>query len=671
MGKGNRSRIERAMNESAKESKNVQAKKSKVSGAGIFVAVAAILVVVALLIGAIGVVNDRGWFARTKNVVTVEGANGEVFEVDGAMMTYFFTTQFNNIYQTYYQMLSSYASGSDVNSMVYQYMGIADPNKSLKDQNMKGAEGADPITAFDYYMNLTEQYVTRMLTYCQFASKAGLALTDEDKEEINHTLEELKKSFESEKAMYDQYAALGLSISYPYKNFNEYLAGNYGAGVNERDVRNCLELVTLAAKFEEKLNDEKKQAILGDKANTAVEEYVKENPAAFLMADYYSYAFSVSNKGKTDAEFEADKKEMLEKAQNLAKAEGKEAFKAAVIDLLVASAKENYRDTNWNKYLKENNNDETLANEALEKYFNETYTDEKKNEMFEDTLTEGFKYPTTHTDLSKWIFGYEATACKDKTCSHTKEEDHEKDVVAAKPGDITYFENTSTKEETVKKEETTTAGTTAEETTTDAAAPASEEATTKEETTTKAPTSTSTGNKVKVTTYTVTVYLLEKEAYRNTEITKHFGYVMFAAKADAEKFYAEFSKGDMNKDTLVETVEKMHEELKPFAYDGVEDYLVGDLEDQNVQGADKWLRDAKAGTCSGVTELTYATSTTVDGKPKDPKTYYSVLVYDQDGYEAWYSDALTGATVDAMDDWFEENGLELTFDEASYKYIKA
>ena len=89
MGKGNRSRIERAMNETAFESKKVQAKKNKVSGAGIFVMVAAILVVVALLIGAIGVLNDSGWFARSKTVVETEN-----YKVDGTMMNYFFMTQF-------------------------------------------------------------------------------------------------------------------------------------------------------------------------------------------------------------------------------------------------------------------------------------------------------------------------------------------------------------------------------------------------------------------------------------------------------------------------------------------------------------------------------------------------------------------------------------------------
>ena len=99
MGKGNRSRIERAMNESAYASKHVQAKKNKVSGAGIFVAVAAILVVIALLIGAIGVLNDGGWFARSKTVVKTEN-----YKVDGVMMNYFYTTQFNTYYQYYYQL---------------------------------------------------------------------------------------------------------------------------------------------------------------------------------------------------------------------------------------------------------------------------------------------------------------------------------------------------------------------------------------------------------------------------------------------------------------------------------------------------------------------------------------------------------------------------------------
>ena len=677
MGKGNRSRIERAMNETANAEKHVQAKKSKVSGAGIFVCVAALLVVVALLVGAIGVVNDSGWFARSQTVIKTDN-----FEVDGSMMNYFYTTQINNYYQYYYQMLQSYASsGIDVSKMVYQYMGITDANKSFKDQNMPAADGAETVTVFDYYMSLTEDYVTRMLTYCEFAVKAGLELTDEDYADIDKTLEEMEASYKANKKAYDEnpqlYQMMGMIVPATY---SAYLAQNYGEGVKVKDIRNCMALVALAAKFETKLTDEKKQGIIDDESNKAVEEFVKENPSLFLMADYYAYSFSVSSKGKTDAEFEADKAEILEKAKALAACTDKEAYKAAVVDLLIETAKESFREENWEKYLKENDNDEEKANAALEEYFQKTYyIDSYKDLKFNATLTEGYKYPSTHTDLSKWIFGYDAGEHTDD-CKH--EGEHEKSNDPAKKGDLTYIETTTEKEETVSS--TTTSSTTAattEAATTDAASPASEETTeaaTTEATTEAATTgsnSSSTSNKVKVTTYTVTVYLLEKETYRNEEITKHFGYVMFASKADAEKFYEEYKKGEMNKDTLLETIEKMSGQVTPFAYDAVEDYLVGDLEGQDVTGADKWLREAKPGDHSDVIELVYTTKSTSSSSSSSttlkPTTYYSILVYDQDGYQAWYCDALSGATDNAVADWYEENALELTFNEKAYKFINS
>jgi hypothetical protein len=100
--------------------------------------------------------------------------------------------------------------------------------------------------------------------------------------------------------------------------------------------------------------------------------------------------------------------------------------------------------------------------------------------------------------------------------------------------------------------------------------------------------------------------------------------------------------------------------------------MPGDLQDQKVDGADKWLETAKAGTCSGVVELTYTTTTTANNKTEEKKTtYYSILVYDQDGYEAWYCDALEGATGEAVSDWYEENALKLTFNEKPYRFINA
>ena len=661
MGKGNRSRIERAMNESAYASKHVQAKKNKVSGAGIFVAVAAILVVIALLIGAIGVLNDGGWFARSNTVVET----GD-FKVDGAMMNYFFMTQFNSYYQYYYQMWLYYFQSSYESP--YDLMGI-DANKSLKDQYVD-PKADEKVTWFDHYMGLTEDYVAQMLTYCVFATNEGMSLTDEDYAEIDHSIEELKASYESEKNMYEEYG-----YSYPYKNFSAFLSANYGSGVKEKDVRNCLELITLAAKYEEKLTDEKKAGILADTTNAAVEEYVKNNPANFLMADYYSYSFTVSSKDMTDADFEAKKAELLEKAKKLAESTSKDEYKAAVIAMLLEAEKETYRDKNWATYLKENENDEAKAEKAMQEYFEKTYTEAYMDLKYKATLTEGYKYPSTHTDLSKWVFGYDAGEHTDD-CTH--EGEHDKSNEAAKPGDLTYFETTEEKKATVTTTTTTGATTSAEETTTEAAAKSAEtteettEGTTAETTEGTTAASGSDKKEEKYQVYTVTVYMLEKDAYRNTEMAKNFGYVIFSEKnkAQAEKFYEEFKKGTMNKDTMVDLLEELHEEISVYDYAALEDYLIDDLKSKYT-GADEWLKTAKAGDCSGVVELTYTTTKTNSaGKAEDtPTTYYGVMVYDGDSYEYWYTQALVGATSDAIADWYEANGLDLNFNSSAYKYI--
>ncbi len=655
MGKGNRSRIERAMAEANGVSpKSSKANKKKVSGAGIFVAIAAILVVVALLVGAIGVLNDSGWFARSQTAVETEH-----YRVTGTMMNYFFMTQFNSYYEYYYQLYQSYFSSSY--DSVYELMGI-DPGKSLKAQYTSAKEGEEKVTYFDYYMGLTESYVTQMLTYCEFANKAGIALDEEDTESINKSIESLKSSYESQKAMYEMY---GLSY---YSSFSAYLAATYGTGVKERDVRAALELITLAAKFEEKLNDEKEELLLSEEDYATIKKYAEDNPSSFLMADYYSYSFEVKSKNyENDADFEAAKKDILEKAQKLTELTDMEEYKATVTAMLLEAEKEKYRQDYWDLYLEKHESEEA-AEQAMQEYFEKTYTADVMALKFNATLTDAFKYPTTPTDVSKWVFGYDASACEKGECDHEKEEDHEKSQDAAKVGDMTYFETTKETEETVKKEETTT-----EATTTEGAAEASEE-TTKEETTTASSSATAT-EKVKVTTYTVTVYRLAKEGYRNTEITKNFGYVMFSKQADAEAFYAEYSKGEMNKDTLVEVLTKMYEEnntLSIYAYDAVEDYLPGDLEDQNVSGADKWLETAKPGENSGVIEVvvtTESSSTSSSASTEKKTTYYAVLVYDKDGYEAWFCDALTGALAEAVQDWYEENTLTLEYNKKAYKYI--
>ena len=624
MGKGNRSRIERAMAGSTNVTKPV-AKKNKVSGAGIFVSVAAVLVVAALLIGCISMINEGGWFARSQTVVKTEN-----YKVTGTMMNYFFMTQFNSYYEYYNQLYQSYFGSTGNYGSALDLMGI-DGTKSFKDQYMEGgAEGAEKVTVFDYYMSLTEDYVTRMLTYCEYADELGIELTEEEIEEIEHSLEHLKENYESTKELYAQ-----LGAAY-YNSFSAYLAASYGTGVNEKDVIECMKLSTLAAKVEEKLADDMQEELRGEKDFASIEQYVNDNPSAFLMADYYAYSFSVNNNGLTDAEFEAKKAEILEQAKALAATENKDAYKAAVLELLKESELKAYRDKNWATVLEENENDEAKAEAALIEKFNETWTEAFQNIKFDATLAKEYKYPATATDLSKWIFGY--------TPGEDAKED-EQAQEAAKQGEKTYFEQSSEKEEVVPTGST-------ESTTGTGSAPVTE--------------------KIKVTTYTVTVYMLEKEAYRDTTETEKFGYALFTTKEDAEKFLAALNeKETKDLDALVDVLNDLHEEVTVNTYNAVENYVLNTLkDDQSIEGVDSWLENAKPGDVSEVTEVVKTTVSTKDGKTEETKTtYYAVMVYEGEGDQAWFYNALMGATSDALTEWYEANGLELTYNEKAYKYI--
>lgn len=664
MGKGNRSRIERAMNESANTDKNVKAKKNKVSGAGIFVIIAAILVVIALLVGSVSMVNETGLFARVQTVTQTE--NGE-FSVSGTMMNYFFMSVFNQNYQQMYQMCQQYGlitsttTQNQAAAYVYSMMGIT-PGVSLKSQYV---DEAKTTTAFDRYMQLTEQYVARLLTGCSLASKYGVALDEKDLEDIEKSLESMKQNYEMNKLYAQLMQQQGQATSYP-SSFSKFLTQNYGTGVNEDDIRECMKLMILSSKFDEKLYEEKEAFVESEEDHKLIEEYVKDNPASFLMADYYLYTFTIKSSsygGSETAEWENAVKEIKEKAEKLAAAEGKEGFKTAVLELLKESEKKVFQEKNWDKYLKEAENDDTVAQTKLDEAFEKEWAAVKEIK-YNALHREGYKYPSTATDLSKWIFGYDAGE-HTEDCTH--EGEHEKSCEAAKEGDIKYFESTTEKEETVKDTTSTTGtvGTTAEETTTEGAAPAAE--TTVEGTTSG---SSASANKVKVKTYTVSVYLLDKETYRDTEITKHIGFVMFEKKEDAQKFLDEYKKLETkDKDSMMDLVEKLYAEMTPANYGAYENYKVGDLKDQNVTGIDEWLEKAEKGNVSDVLEIkqkSTSTSSSSSSSSNNDKTYYGVMVFDGDGYEYWFQQAMVGAANKQVTDWYEENTLKLTFNQGVY-----
>lgn len=194
----------RAEQRAAKNQADLEQKKKEKRNS--IIITVCVIVVAALIIGILAYnrMVDSGYFLRREIA-----AESENYKVDGAMMTYFFNTN----YQSYY----AYA----------QYLGI-DTTKSLKNQSSAIGSG----TWFDYFVSLTKNYVREVLALCEAARANGLELDSTDRESIKSAIDSLKSTASSR----------GYSV-------NQYLVTAFGAGVNVKDVEHCLELSSLATKY--------------------------------------------------------------------------------------------------------------------------------------------------------------------------------------------------------------------------------------------------------------------------------------------------------------------------------------------------------------------------------------------------------------------------------------
>ncbi len=252
----------------------------------------AVILVAALVIG-LTVYNrvvDSGYFLR--NTVAAESEN---FEIDNAMMTYFFHSN----YQTY----AAYAS----------YLGI-DNTISLKAQECSLSEGA---TWFDYFASVTKTYANELLALCEAAKANGVVLDDADQTAIDQSLESLKTTAE----MY------GYSIE-------QYLITAFAAPVNTKDVRNCLELSALASKYSTQF-----MASLSY-TDERLEAYYDANSASFEGVDVIAITIPSSTYQETDADGNpvgdatAASTKAETKANELAAASSVDAFNTAIRDYL-------------------------------------------------------------------------------------------------------------------------------------------------------------------------------------------------------------------------------------------------------------------------------------------------------------------------------------------------
>ncbi|MBQ2278642.1 MAG: peptidylprolyl isomerase [Clostridia bacterium] len=252
-----------------------------------------VILAAALIIGltVFNRLTDTGYFLRNETA-----AQSENFEVDGAMMTYFFHSN--------YQSYASYAS----------YLGF-DPAVSLKAQECSLTQGA---TWFEYFASLAQSYVNELLALCEAAHANGVTLDDADKASINASVDNLSAMAE----------AYGYSL-------NQYLVTAFGAALNADDVKNCLELTALASKYSTQY-----MASL-TYSDEQLEAYYDANKASFEGVDVIAITIPASTYQETDADGNpvgdatSASTAAEAKANEMAASASADEFNAAIRDFLV------------------------------------------------------------------------------------------------------------------------------------------------------------------------------------------------------------------------------------------------------------------------------------------------------------------------------------------------
>lgn len=528
------------------------------------------------------VIVDTGVTDRSKIVMSTDN-----YKVNGSMLKYFYNTQLNSFYSSY----GSYASDMEL-----------DFSKSLKDQLCSMTEDAND-TWYDYFMDITTSQLEQYLVYCEAAKEAGVKLEDEDIENIDEAIASIETTANSS----------GYSLA-------GYITMAYGSGVKEKDVRECLELVQLYAKYGEIKYDGFKDSATDDDVNKQVEDYITK----YLVADYLSFTWTATNKELKEADYEtteayeAAKKEADDKYEKLkAKYDGYaetlkakttyEEFKEALEKIIYDEEYESLKDSDYTEKLEEYKDEhkdatDAEAEEAVLKEIEEEAKEAVEDAM-ESALTEAGSYNIT-SDLGKWIFG---TEVKDKVQDEDDEDEDKSDdsskdeepVAAAKEGEI--FTNATSKED--------------------------------EEESGK---------------YTITVAYLIKAAGRDETPTKNVGHILFdaddddedemkAAKEEAEKILNEYLAGDKTKDAFEKLGEKYTADSSVF-YDGVKE---GDMEDS----FNDWL--FSLGDYDGVVRNVGDTGLV------ETSYGWHIMYYNGDGHAYWYESAKADFISSEMEDWYE------------------
>ncbi|MBO7302866.1 MAG: hypothetical protein J6U68_01630, partial [Clostridia bacterium] len=196
------------------------------------------------------------------------------YEVNGAMMKYFYTKTYVNYFTDTYPQYAPYlgvSSLSEYMRSVYDFF----PSLPHDEQSytIDDQSGDKYETWQDFFTAQTVENVKDMLLYRKESDVLGVSLDDADEDSIDKAVNDIIDT---------------LTESFDEKSSKKAIEMAFGEGVAEEDIRDAIELETLATKTAKAISED----ILGSITLDQIDSEYSENMQKYSVVDYFSYKFS-------------------------------------------------------------------------------------------------------------------------------------------------------------------------------------------------------------------------------------------------------------------------------------------------------------------------------------------------------------------------------------------
>ena len=546
-----------------------------------------------------------------------DGFSSANYEINGTMLQYMFESQYQNFYSSYSSYLSYFTL--DTSKDLRDQKFASSTSSGIQEALISSAYGDDVYTEgtwFDFFWDLTVKEAKQMLVFCEAAKAMGLELTAEDIATIDANIETLKSEAEY----------------YGYK-LNNYITLVFGKGVKKSDIRDVMELATLASK----LSNQEAERILDEITDDEVKAYFEENKSNYLKADYYSFTFGASLEAKDSKNPTAEELAAFEEAIATAKGHANAIASFETVEEIEDYMIEYWIDQYYDSYFATASSDLKKEGKVTDDDLDvkDAVKEESKNRVI-TAVKDAIENETKVADLEAMgETGYEKvlTSTRDKLINQINT-----NIGAMLTKASAYSD--STEEKIWLFGEDRAAGDTKIFSSDDKKEDA-------EETTEQ------------VTSFSTIVYRIEKPSYVQEDATKNFGHILISAesqmtehshedgsehtkeeeeaadalaKAEAERILAEFKKGEMTKEAFDALAKDKNEDSEEYYENIKTGVMVSEIEDF-IYSEDRAENDLE------VIKSTYG---------------YHVTWFMGDGQAVWFVDSKNDYYNDCVEKWVEE-----------------